>query len=105
MTKRIALVLVVLVGCANDEKPVPSCQQAVTHYYGAGCFFYNAQTRLMTPSGEAIAACQGLLVDAPNSCIDDLANWRSCLGDVVGPMASNAECDCSPEFDALLTCE
>lgn len=97
-----AALLALLVACGGGED-APSCQQAVTHYYDSGC--------VLTDNGEprsvdsALGLCQQLLAVAPPQCEDDLADFRSCLGGVPTPSTTNADCDCSPEIDALITCE
>lgn len=98
------LVLFVLLGQDACSEP-PSCQQAVTHYYDAGCVLVNLQTGQPYPAAEVITNCKNLLAIAPDQCIDDLENLRSCWGSVKTPARTNADCDCSAEQDAILTCE
>lgn len=100
--KLIAVIAATLLGCAGDP---PSCQQAVTHYYDAGCNLVNLQTGVAYSVAEVIANCKDLRAAAPDSCIDDMDNLQTCFGSVPSPARTNADCDCSAEQDAILTCE
>jgi hypothetical protein len=97
-------VVTLLVACGGDDPP-PSCQQAMTHYYDAGCLFYDLQTGQPIPVNERISFCHQVKAAAPMSCEDDVADWLFCLEGVPSPASSNADCDCTQEQDALLTCE
>jgi hypothetical protein len=104
MRKMAALVVAIgLGGCGGGDEP-PSCQQAVTHFYEAGCMLVDANGTPFTAL-EVIENCKGLLGAAPDQCLDDLDNLRSCFGSVKSPAMTNADCDCSAEQDAILTCE
>lgn len=91
-----------LAACGGGED-APSCQQATTHYYEAGCAI-TLQGGEIT-QGEAMGLCQDLIREAPPQCEDDVADFRSCMGGVPSPASGNADCDCSVEIDAILTCE
>lgn len=98
-----AVLLLLIAACGGGGEDAPSCQQAVSHYYAAGCVLTsNGQP---TSESDSLRLCQELLLDAPRQCEDDLADFRSCLGGVPTPSTTNTDCDCSPEIDALLTCE
>lgn len=97
--------LVALAFLASCGEDAPSCQQAVDHYYGAGCRLVNLQTGVEFTAAEVIADCKGALAAAPDRCQDELDDLRSCWGGVRTPAASIADCDCSREQDAILTCE
>jgi len=99
----VAMVASCLVGCFEEP---PSCQQAVTHYYDAGCKLVDLSTGVDIPSSTVLSECKALLATAPNStCESALEDLRSCWGGVTSPAHNNADCDCSPEQDALLTCD
>lgn len=99
MRKLLALVL--LAACGGGEDPAPDCQQAVTNYYAAGCTFVDLATNEPIPAGDVIVECRQLVANAPDSCVDALDDFRRCLGRA----ETTADCDCSGEQEALLTCE
>lgn len=96
-------IALLVVGCGHEE--VPTCQQALTHYYEAGCSYYNLDTGAPIPVSEMISSCREALSAAPASCEDDLDDWLVCLGGVDAPASTDADCDCSAEQESLLTCE
>ncbi len=106
MSKRMVLgaLMAAVCGCAGDEEP-PSCQIAVTHYYEAGCKLVNLQTGMDYTAAEIISDCKQALATFPASCDGALADFRVCFGNVPKPARSNADCDCTAEQDALLTCQ
>lgn len=83
---------------------MPSCQQAVTHYYGAGCalFMTNGQ-----PYAEldVVSDCKQSLAATPDRCQYALDDLRSCWGSVKNPATTNSDCDCSQEQDAWIACD
>jgi hypothetical protein len=90
--------------CGGDDPP-PSCQQAVSHYYAAGCALFMTNGQQFAEL-DVIADCKGLLANSPSSACDDaLADLRICFNSVKTPATSNADCDCSAEQDAILTCD
>lgn len=97
------IAMLVLVACGGED--APSCQQAIGHFYEAGCRLFELAGGRELPQAEAQGRCQDLLVSAPKSCLDELADLRSCWGGVRSPATSNADCDCSSEQDTLLTCD
>ncbi len=102
--RTVLMGLVLVMGCGGGSEP-PSCAQAVTHYYASGCKLVDAQTGSAFSSGEIISQCQALLANAPASCRDELADLRTCFGSTPTPSTTTAQCDCSPEQDAILTCQ
>ena len=90
-------------GCGGEEE-VPSCQQAVDHYYSSGCAYYDLETGGQLGAGEVVARCRDALERAPASCDDALDDWLVCLDGVPDDASSNADCDCSQEQERLLTC-
>lgn len=86
---------------ACGEEP-PSCQQAMTHYYGAQCVFRDGNTGADIPRDEMIVACHGVAAEIPGRCQDVFDDWLICVGSVEGQ--TDAGCDCSREFQALLAC-
>jgi hypothetical protein len=96
--------LVAMFTAAACGEEAPSCQQAVSHYYGAGCRLVDVNGRPFTEA-EVIGDCKGLLAVAPDSCVDDLEDLRFCFAGVPSPIGPVTDCDCTREQDALLTCE
>lgn len=96
--KQIALVMVLgAMGCGEDP---PSCQQAVTHYYGAGCTFLNVNTGQATSQLEAIGACSQINAAVSDGCRGQFEVWLECIHSV----PNNTQCDCTQESDALFAC-
>jgi hypothetical protein len=86
-------VLLSIVGCGEP----PSCQQAVSHYYGAGCTFANVNTGQATTQQQAISACSTINAAVQESCRSKFESWLECI-------ASAPPCDCTKESDALFAC-
>ncbi len=101
MKMLMVVAAVVAVGC-NEE--VPSCQQAVTHYYGAGCKLVNLSTGAAYTQNEIIADCKNTIATFPARCETALEDLRFCFDSVPSPASTNADCDCSQEQDAVGTC-
>lgn len=102
MVKALALSVLVLVGCGEEP---PSCQQAVSHYYGAGCELRDSNGRPFT-EGEIVASCkQSIAASTSSDCDAALEDLRFCFDSVPSPAMTNADCDCSVEQDAVLTCQ
>lgn len=95
------------IACSSDAPPPPTCQQAIRHYYSAGCTYSDLTTDPPTPIPEStfVANCQTITVEAPASCQDEIDAWLTCNNEVPSPAGSNEDCDCSFEFMALLRCE
>ena len=101
MTKALVMVAACLVGCTEE---VPSCQDAVTNYYGAGCAFQNLATTPPTPytQNEAILSCKDVNNAVPDRCQEFFDDFVSCLDGV----SSTAQCtSCTDEQDALFGCQ
>lgn len=100
--RAILLSLTATICCACGGEDVPSCQQAVSHYYGAGCLLVMqngqpyAELDIVADCKARIAASTG---DACDNALDDL---RLCFGGVVSPAHSDVDCDCTAEQDALV---
>lgn len=104
MGNKAIAILFAMGACGGDD--TPSCQQAVTHYYEAGCVLLNPANGQPYPVADVITNCKQLLEASPSAACDDaLADLRVCFGSVKSPIASNADCDCSAEQDAILTCD
>lgn len=99
-----ALVLAVLVfGCSSRD--VPSCQDAVHHYYSVGCKFVDLASGSDISEADILTNCKQLLAEAnSSSCRDAVADYRVCLGEVKGDPPTDENCDCSSAQDELLTC-
>jgi len=96
----IRLVLVVfLAACGGGDDP-PSCQQAFTAYYAAGCSLIVLATGQPVSQGQATSDCQSFAASASNSCQSALDDWLVCVED--STPAKN--CDCSQDQMALLRC-
>jgi hypothetical protein len=93
---RLGWFLFAFVGCSDP----PSCQQALTHYYDAGCSYRNLQTGDRISPSEMIALCQGIAANASEACEDRLDDWLVCNNE-----ATANSCDCSTSQMALLTCQ
>lgn len=104
MRTMLLVCAITFIAACGQTSDAPTCQQAVSHYYAAGCALFRTNG-MPIPELEVIESCKQLLATAPDPCVDDLADLRSCLGGVPLPSASNADCDCSEEQDAILTCE
>lgn len=105
MMRNMTMVMAFLVGCGGGDPP-PSYQQALAHYYAAGCSYFDTSTNPPTPIPESqeIGTCQNVAIAAPVSCRDELDGWLVCLDRVPGHAMNNADCDCSAEYMALLEC-
>jgi hypothetical protein len=95
--RSIALVIAAA-GCGDE--PVPTCAQAVPHFYGVGCTFSGtvAPTNIDWDMAGAINACQQIEAQAPKACGSEFDDWMTCVGD-----ASGNQCDsCTDEYDRLV---
>ncbi len=106
MLKTLGVVVAALFGAACTEE-VPSCQQAVTNYYGAGCTFLDLRTNPPTPYtlNESIVDCKGVNSAVPDRCQSYFDDYMFCLDGIRAPV-TNATCgSCSSEQDALFGCQ
>lgn len=92
--------VLLLAACESDP---PSCQQAMTHYYGAQCTFINANTNMVLTQNEAFSTCTQVNAAVPDRCRGEFETWLECLNSVVGK--TDVGCDCSQEQDALFACD
>lgn len=104
MKTALAAFVLAAVAC-SDPDPPPSCQRAVTHFYGAGCMFFDPMTMQPYPAAQITSECLALTSSLPDQCDEAFADFRSCLGGVPSPATSSAQCDCTQEQMALLSCE
>jgi len=95
---RWLVVLMTMAGCGSD--PAPSCNEAFTAYYAAGCTFVDLQSGQPVPVGQAIAGCQGAAATTPVACRDTEDDLLRCI-DTSSPAS---QCDCSQEQMALIRC-
>lgn len=87
-------------GCGGGDS-VPSCQEAMEHFYGAGCLFRDSSGSEI-PVNNATGICRQAL--ATPGCESMTGDWTSCLMSVPEHSTTSAECDCSQEQERLLTC-
>lgn len=98
---RNILLILGLVACGGGDE-APSCQEAVSSFYAAGCVIVDLQTGQPFTEGDVILSCKQSLAAAPDQCQDELADLRSCFAGV----ANAQQCTtCADEQDAILTCE
>lgn len=101
-TKNVVVsVLVAISACGTDPAP-PSCQQGLTHYYAAGCLFHDLASGAVIPRDTMISGCQSSVVGASSACQAKIDAWMVCTDGVPDPARSNADCDCSQTFMAVL---
>ena len=99
------LLLVLLIGCGSSDPP-PSCQQAMTHFYAAGCSYFDQTTNPPTPIAQAqmINFCQNAAANGPPNSHDELDAWLVCNDHVPDHATTSAQCDCSADYMMLLEC-
>ncbi len=96
---------VAVVGC-SDGPAAPTCQQAFTHFYGAGCYYKDTTTQQMISLDSMVSRCQQLRATAPsNTCRDRLDDWLTCHNEVPAKALTLADCDCSAEQTSLSNCD
>ncbi len=108
MTKLgMAVAALCLVACGSDPEPPPSCQQAVGHYYGSGCSFFDLSTSPPTPYSEleSVASCKEVNAAVPERCQAEFDDLMYCLDSTPANASTGADCDCSQEQDALFGCD
>jgi hypothetical protein len=104
---KVAFLSLGLFACGgSSDKPAPTCQQAIGHYYSAGCSYFDGTVNppAPIPQGQLVTACQDAAINAPASCQDELDTWLGCNNDVPTPSTTNEQCDCSVEYMMLLRC-
>lgn len=105
MTKLCAFLFVALASCGTDAPP-PSCQEALTHYYNAGCHYIDLSTSMPIPLNTEIGNCfTAVSSGAPQRCLDKLNDWLVCNDEVMGPVTGDAACDCSQSLMAAVSCQ
>jgi hypothetical protein len=90
-----------MTACGGDP---PSCQQAISSFYAAGCTFRDTSTNppTETPESTALYTCSQINIEIPERCRPEFDDWKSCLEGV----ANDTQCtDCSQEADALFACD
>lgn len=102
--KKMILILMLAIGCGGD--PPPSCVQALTHFYAAGCRYFDQRANPPAPisQGDMITFCQTAATQIPAACHDELDGWLVCNNRVPDHAISNADCDCSSSYMLLLEC-
>ena len=99
----IGVAIALAAGCGGEEEEPPTCDQAILHYYMAGCAFYNEAGGEVT-AGEIVTACRQRRDTAPDSCQGAIDDWLFCLDDVPDRADSNADCDCNAELERVQRC-
>lgn len=105
MNKTILGLVLVVAACGGGDPP-PSCQQALAHFYAAGCSYFDGTTNPPTPipQNQMLTFCQTAATQIPTNCHGALDAWLVCNDQVPSPVTSSAQCDCSAEYMALLEC-
>lgn len=94
------MLLTATICCACGGDP-PSCQDAMTSYYGAGCTLVDLQTNTPTPLNEAILGCKDINANIPERCRPEFDDLLDCFSSV----DNDTQCGtCSQEQDALQAC-
>jgi hypothetical protein len=98
--RKMLMLLTATICCACGGDP-PSCQDAMTSYYGAGCTFVDLQTNTPYTLNESILSCKQVNSAVPDQCRDKFDDYLFCLDGV----ANDSQCvDCAQEQDALGAC-
>jgi hypothetical protein len=94
----------VMVGCGTDD-PAPSCQAAMSHFYASGCYYEDTSTKQMLGLQTMISRCEATQQTVPSrSCSAKFDDWLRCNNEVPDKSTTLADCDCSHEQMALLSC-
>jgi hypothetical protein len=97
--------VVAMIGCGSDDPP-PTCQEAMTHFYAAGCFYRDTSTQQDISVSMMITRCQETLASAPTSiCRARFEDWVTCNNDVPDTAKTVADCDCSEALRDVSACE
>ena len=100
--RKLLILISAAIGCGGEVE-VPSCQDALTHFYDVGCTFTDLSTGYQYTAAEMIVICREARASAPVQCEDELDGLQICLGSVEGP--TDSLCNCSSEQEAILTCD
>lgn len=98
------VLVVALVACGGGEE-APTCQEAIGHFYGAGCALFDTNGQ---PFSELVILedCKRSLAIADDtSCEDEFADYRACLASVPSPGNAQSCSSCAAEQEALFTCD
>jgi hypothetical protein len=90
-------------GGGDDSEQGLSCEEAIGHFYGVSCSFFDATTSPVTPvpQAEALTMCNQFDNDTPEQCRQKFEEWKLCLTYV----ENAAQCaTCTQEIDALRAC-
>lgn len=94
------ILILAIAGCGGSD--APSCQQAVDHFYAAGCMFSDANGPI--PRDTFVLSCQSAASGTPANCQGELDDFLVCIDSVPTPSTMDAQCDCSQTYMALQTC-
>lgn len=100
----VAVAVAALAACGTPNDDAPSCQDAVGHYYSAGCMFHNNSGSAESES-QFETNCQNTVNSSPENCADELDAFLNCLDDVPDATDGGTACNCSTEQTALNSCE
>lgn len=108
----VPIAMAIAMGCGGDAKPAPSCQQAMAHFYGVNCFYYDGSVSpaRRIAQTEMVANCQQLAIAAPARCQGEIDDWLECNANVEGVPSGtpttigDLRCDCSQEQMTILRC-
>jgi hypothetical protein len=89
-----------LIGCGGDARPAPSCFDAFSHYYAAGCTLVDLNTGQQVSQGTVIAQCQTAAANEPANCRDEFDAFLSCIN----ASTPAQQCNCSSDQMTLLQC-
>ncbi len=104
--RKIMGVVLLVAACGGDDEPVPTCQQSLTHFYGAGCVYRDLQSGQDIPRDTAIANCLNAASMIPNDrCRAAFDDYLICNASVPEPSSTNADCDCSAAIMDIATCD
>lgn len=97
------MVVGVLVAACSSSSDAPSCQEAIGHYYSAGCSYFDTSGSPIA-QGTIEGQCVQAASSAPSECISKLNAWLECNDSVPDGATTNAQCDCSQTFMAVVEC-
>lgn len=104
--RNIMVVMGLVAACGGGGEDIPSCQQAFTHFYGAGCMYKDLNSGATIPRDTMIANCIDAASSVPSArCQAALDDFLVCNSSVPSPAMNDADCDCSQEYMAIAQCE